>query len=361
MAKATTTNKVIIERSHLLSALSAATSAVETRNTYPILANVHLSTSEDRLTVRGTDLDIEITTSVPCSGDMPAITAPAKKLADIVKKLDAGNEITLEWADEVLTVKSGRSRFKLGTIDAASFPDLAAPDFTTTFDIDLDAMFSRVEFAISNEETRYYLNGIFLLGAADKLTAVATDGHRLAKQVVTAADQPWPEFAGIIVPRKTVGVVPKGVVTVSVGNGKIRFAQGSTVILSKLIDGTFPDYERVIPKSNDKIMTADRASLIGALERVATVMDGRKGVKLSMTADSVALEGTGDHDSANDEVAAGYDAEPMEIGFSATYLGDVLRAVAGTGVTMAFNDAGSPTVLTGENDNWLSILMPMRV
>ena len=356
-----TTSRLVMERSHLLAALSAVTSIVETRNTYPILANILLSTGEDRLTIRGTDLDIQITTSVPANGTLPTITAPAKKLADIVKKLDAGSEITLEWADEVLTVKSGKSRFKLGTIPAESFPELAAPAFTTTFDIDLAAMFGRVEFAISNEETRYYLNGIFLLGAPDKLTAVATDGHRLVKQVEPATTEAWPAFNGIIVPRKTVGVVPKGVVTVSIANNKIRFAQGETIILSKLIEGTFPDYERVIPKTNDKILTADRATLIGALDRVATVMDGRKGVKLSMTDDQVALEGTGDHDSANDEVSGAYAAEPMEIGFSATYLGDVLRAVSGSEVRFAFNDAGSPTVITGDNDNWLSVLMPMRV
>lgn len=358
MAKA---NKLTMERSHLLAALSAVTSVVETRNTYPILANVLLSTGEDSLTVRGTDLDIQITTSVPASGSLPTITAPAKKLADIVKKLDAGAEITLEWADEVLTVKSGKSRFKLGTIDAASFPELEAPAFATTFEIDLAAMFGRVEFAISNEETRYYLNGIFLLGHAERLTAVATDGHRLVKQIEPATTEAWPAFTGIIVPRKTVGVVPKGVVTVSIGDNKIRFAQGNTVILSKLIEGTFPDYERVIPKANDKILTAERALLIGALDRVATIMDGRKGVKLSMTDDQVALEGTGDHDSANDEVVGVYAAEPMEIGFSATYLADVLRAVSGAEVRFAFNDAGSPTVITGDNDNWLSVLMPMRV
>lgn len=359
MAKATPPAKLTIERAALLSALSGVARIVEARNTYPILANVLLTTADDRLTVRGTDLDIEITTSVPCEGALPAITAPAKKLADIVKRLDAGGEITLEWADEVLTVKSGRSRFKLATIGAESFPELKSAPYTTTFETDLSAMFGRVEFAISNEETRYYLNGIYLLGRNETLTAVATDGHRLAKQIEPLVGVP--DFIGVIVPRKTVSIVPKGVAIVSLSETKIRFEQGDTVIISKLIEGTFPDYERVIPKSNDRILTVDKAALTSALDRVSVVMDGRRGVKLSMADDRVVLDGTGDHDSATDEVPAGYTAEPFAIGYSATYLGDVLRAVNGSEVKFALKDEGSPTVLTGDNDNWLSVLMPMRV
>jgi len=275
-----------VERAALLSALAAVTKVVEAKNTYPILANVHLSVADGRLTIRGTDLDIEYTTSVPAEGDLPTTTAPAKMLHDIVRKFPAGAEVTLEL-DGVLVVKAGRSRFKLAVLDADSFPTLAQNEYTATFKIDLSALFAPVAFAISDEETRYYLNGIYLHNPGSELRAVATDGHRLARHsAATVGDLP-----GVIVPKKTVALIPAGEVTVSLSQTKIRVEHGDSVLVSKLIEGTFPDYERVTPKNNDKSLVVNRAAMLAAVDRVSTIASDRggKAVKLDVTDGTLSL------------------------------------------------------------------------
>ncbi len=355
--------KLTVERADLVAALSAVARVVEARNTIPILANVHLSFANDRLTVRGTDLDIEITTSVPASGELPTTTAPAKTLLEIVKKFPAGAEVTLELEGETLLVKSGRSRFKLACLSAESFPGTKDTTFGAAFDVDLAGLFAPVQFAISNEPTRYYLNGIYLAGQAERLTAVATDGHRLAKHVLPASGDVWPAFAPIIVPTKTVGVVPQGVIGVSVSDTKVRLQKGDTTIVSKLIEGVFPDFERVIPKNNERIVTADRAALIAAVDRVGTVASERGGkvVKFDVAGDLITLTVQAENDSASDEVAADYAGEAaVESGMNARYLQDILGAITGATVTMAFSESLGPILLRGDNDNWLGVQMPMR-
>lgn len=352
-------NGLTVERAHLVAALSTVARVIESRNTYPILANVHLSVAGDRLTVRGTDLDIEITTSIPATGTLPTTTAPAKTLLDIAKKFPAGAEIALNLDDQTLIVKSGKSRFKLGVLPAEGFPELKSDDFGDAFALDLEALFEPVRFAISNEETRFWLCGIYLLGANDQLTAVATDGHRLAKHVLPGD---WPEFKGIIVPAKTVGVVPSGQVKVAAGSTKIRIEHGDTVIISKLIEGTYPDYERVIPRNNELALTADRAALLASTDRVATVASDRSGgvIKLTMEPGVVALTVRGDTDSASDEVAVDYSGPPVESGVSARYLREMLSAVSGSSVQLAFGEALGPILVQGENDSWTGVQMPMR-
>ena len=349
-----------LERADLVAALTTVVRIVETRNTYPILANVHLSVAADRLTVRGTDLDIEITTSVPVSGDLPTTTAPAKTLLEIVKKFPAGSEVTLEMDGETLIVKSGRSRFKLAVIAAASFPDMKASEFDAELDVDLAALFAPVAFAISSETTRYYLCGIYLAGDGKQLTSVATDGHRLAKHVLPDSAA---KFDAIIIPAKTVGVVPQGTVSVAVNREKVRFTTGHTVIVSKLIEGTFPDFERVIPKSNDRLVVVDRGALQSAVDRVGTVASERGGkvVAFAVNGEVITLTVQAENDSATDEVAAEYDGEPVDSGMNARYLQDILAAVTGDKVTLAFGDSLGPILLRGDNDNWLGVQMPMRV
>jgi len=351
-----------IERADLVAALTTVARIVETRNTYPILANVHLSVADERLTVRGTDLDIEITTSVPADGDLATTTAPAKTLLEIVKKFPAGSEVTLELEGETLIVKSGRSRFKLAVIAASSFPDMKVSDFDAEFDVDLSGFFAPVQFAISTEATRYYLNGIYLAGAVNQLTAVATDGHRLAKHVLPSAATPWPAFAAIIIPTKTVGVVPQGEVKVAVNSEKIRFTTGHTTIISKLIEGTFPDFERVIPKGNDRLVVTSRAALQAAVDRVGTVASERGGkvVAFAVDGDVIILTVQAENDSATDEVGAEYEGTPVDSGMNARYLQDILAAVTGEKVTLAFGDSLGPILLRGDNDNWTGVQMPMR-
>lgn len=359
MAKAKPAAGLTVERGHLVAALGTVIKAVETRNTYPILANVYLAADDGFLTLRGTDLDIEITTRIPATGTLAATTLPARKLNDIARKFDAGAEITLEQDGDAVTVKSGRSRFKLAALPADSFPDLKSGKFTASFSADLAAMFAPVQFAISNEETRYYLNGVFLHSTGDETRAVATDGHRLARVTVPTLG----EIPAVIIPRKTVGLLPDGVVSVELSDTKIRLRQGETTILSKLIEGTFPDYDRVTPKNNDKALVVDRAAMIAAVERVGTIANERGGktVRLDLASDSVTLTVTVDGETAEDELAAEYGDEPMSIGFNAGYLAEILRTATGERVTLELGDAGGPALIRGGDAGWQAVLMPMRV
>lgn len=348
-----------IERSALVAALTQASKAVETRNTFPILANVLLSSQDGQLHLRATDLDIEITTSAPCTGDLPTTTAPARTLLDIAKKTAPGSEITLAVEGEHLVVKSGRSRFKVATIDPEAFPELKQPAYTTGITLDFSALVAPVTFAMSNEETRFYLNGVFLHTSNGRLRAVATDGHRLAAVFGPELELP----AGIIVPRKTVGLIPEGQVTVDIGEGRIRFVQGDTTIVSKLVEGAFPDYERVIPKENDKLVTLENKALLTAVGRVGVFASERAGkaVRLEVAPGQVVLSVTGEDGQADDEITADYDGEPFEIGYNARYLAELVGAVEGDKVTFEIRDGGSPARITGGNPDWCGVLMPMRV
>lgn len=259
-----------IERATLLHVLTGVAKVVEARNTIPILSNVVLTIKEGQLHIRATDLDIEVSASVPLlDAQEGALTVAAKLLTDIVKK--SGTEVTLEAKDGTLTVKSGRSNFKLPTLPVEDFPTLQTGTFDTEFDVDLSAIVSPVAFALSNEETRYYLCGVYLHNVDGQLVAVATDGHRLARQEGKTA----PEFEGIILPSKLVGMLPKGTVKFAVSANKVRITTPGMVIISKLIDGTFPQYERVIPRNNDKMMSVNRDALLQAAERVSVVSDGK--------------------------------------------------------------------------------------
>lgn len=348
-----------VDRADLVSALSAVARIIESCNTIPVLANVHLSVAEGRLTVRGTDLDIQVTTSVTAAGDLKTTTAPARTLLEVAKKFPAGAEVTVDLEDDALIVKSGRSRFKLATLDAKLFPDIKAETYDADFEVDLDSLFAPVRFAISTDSARYHLNGVYLNGEPGLLTAVATDGHRLAKHVLPGE---WPDFTAVIVPTKFAGTVPQGPVTVSVNATKIRVKHGDTTIVSKLIEGTFPDYERVIPVNNDRVVTANRTDLIAAVDRVATVASDRGGktVKFEADGDAITLTVRADHDSASDELATDYDGLPVETGMNAAYLKDILGAVTGASVSLAFSAEMSPILLRGDNDNWLGVQMPMR-
>lgn len=345
-----------IERNALLHVLTSVTKVVESRNTMPILGNVALIIDQGQLTVRGTDLDIEVTASLPLmDAEDGAITVPAKLLTDIVKK--AGTELSLATEPNKLTIKSGRSRFSLPTLPVDDLPTLAAGAFDAEFDVDLSAIVSPVAFAMSTEETRYYLKGVHLHTIEGQLVAVATDGHRLARQ----NGQEAPAFEGIILPAKLVNLLPKGTVKFAVSNTKVRITTDDATITSKLIDGTFPDYRRVIPSNNDNRLKVKRDDLLQAAERVAVVADNRRrAVKLSITADAVALELRYESNVADDSIVASYDGEPMSIGFNGQYLGDAMRAFDGGEVVIALADSGSPAVVTGSNEGLLVVLMPMR-
>lgn len=348
--------KLLIGRAELARVLTNVGRVVESRNTIPILSHFMLTAAGGGLAVTGTDLDIVVTASGKADIEQDgAVCVDAKLLSDIAKKA-GDSDISLSLADDKLIVKSGRSRFSLATLPSQDFPNFGTSAFTAEFDIDLAALFAPVTFAISTEETRYYLNGIFLKGGQSE--AVATDGHRLARN----RGPELPDFAGIIVPRKTVGLLPKGTARVSVSDTKIRVVAGDFVLTSKLIDGTFPDYNRVIPKENGKIIVVDRDAMMKAADRVVTISNERgKAVKLSIAPGAIAMSARSDVGDAQDEVAADYSGEPIDIGFNSLYVRDIFAVLPAGSVTIKLADSGSPAVIVGGLDGWDGVLMPVRV
>ena len=371
--------RVTLERANLLKSLNHVHRVVERRNTIPILSNVLLRAEGSSLQMTATDLDLEVNEAAPAQVEQAgATTVPAHLLYDIVRKLPDGAEVMLATEPDgaTMSVVTGRSQFRLQCLPESDFPQLAAGDFGHTFRLESTALKRLIEatqFAISTEETRYYLNGIYLHTAERDsdivLRAVATDGHRLAR-VEMAAPDGAEAIAGIIIPRKTVGEVqklvddPDLVVTVEVSDSKIRLTIGSVVLTSKLIDGTFPDYQRVIPSGNDRDMTMDRKSFTDAVDRVSTVSSERgRAVKLALSDGQLTLTvNNPDSGSATEELPAEYESEAMEIGFNARYLLDVAGQLSSNDIKFKFADAGSPTLIEDPDDaDALYVLMPMRV
>lgn len=370
--------RATVERSHLLKSLSHVHRVVERRNTIPILSNVLLSADGSSLTVKATDLDIEVTETVPADIGQPgATTVPAHILYDIVRKLPDGAEVSLDTGDGAqLALSSGRSNFTLQVLPDTDFPDLTTGEFPSRFSLPaaaLKKLIDRTQFAISTEETRYYLNGIYLhavkVGDKPLLRAVATDGHRLAQAQMDAPEGAG-QMAGIIVPRKTVGEIQKLVeepetnVDIEVSETKIRITIGPVVLTSKLIDGTFPDYVRVIPQGNDKTMKVDRAEFASAVDRVSTISSERgRAVKLGLSDGKMVLAvNNPDSGSATEELGVDYSSDAIEIGFNSRYLLDVAGQLETGTAEFHFADSGSPTLINDEGEtNALYVLMPMRV
>ncbi|NNU59760.1 DNA polymerase III subunit beta [Ochrobactrum soli] len=344
--------RVTIDRSQLAHALATVNRAIESRNSIPILANVLLAVEDGQLRLTGTDLDVEITTSLPVLDCQPgSVTVPGKMLADIAKR--ATGDVTLALDGGRLTVASGRSRYKLDVLPAEDFPSFSAGKFDTTLELDLATLVAPCVHCISTDETRYYLAGVYLHTVDGRLVAVATDGHRLMRNTGPAGGLEY----GVILPRKLVGLLPKGAVTVELSPNKVRVTSGSTVITSKLIDGTFPDYVRVIPTGNSNVLTVDRQALMKAVERVAAVADDKSRAVKFAVGDVLRLMLA---DKASDEVSIEFEGEPLEIGFNARYVNDMLGALDEPNVRFALGDAGSPAVIKGEGE-WTAVLMPVRV
>ncbi|MEP0940911.1 MAG: DNA polymerase III subunit beta [Rhizobiaceae bacterium] len=370
--------RVTLERSNLLKSLNHVQRVVERRNTIPILSNVLLKADEGVLTLKATDLDIEVTETTPASIEQSgATTVSAHMLYDIVRKLPDGSEVMMAVSDDNgLSLVSGRSQFRLQMLPESDFPDLTAGEFSHTFRMaceDFKTLIDRTQFAISTEETRYYLNGIYFHTVEDeselKLRAVATDGHRLAQAQTTAPDGSA-GMPGIIVPRKAVAEVqklleePDASVTVELSDTKIRFTVNQVVMTSKLIDGTFPDYNRVIPSGNDKELVLDRATFASAVDRVSTISSDRgRAVKLSLTDGQLVLSvNNPDSGSAEEEIAVGYGADALDIGFNSRYLLDITNQLSADETTFMLADPGSPTLIREKGEaGALYVLMPMRV
>jgi DNA polymerase-3 subunit beta len=372
--------KVVLERNALLKTLGHVQSVVEKRNTIPILANVLIRAEKNGVSFTATDMDLEMNEKV--AGDVAktgARTAPAHTLYDIVRKLPDGAQVEISAGDagNQLTLSSGRSNFKLGCLPVDDFPQMAEGDLQHRFTLssgDLKTIIDRTRFAMSTEETRYYLNGIFLhttktKGDVGVLRAVATDGHRLARLEMPAPREAS-AISGVILPRKTVNEVRKlldevsGDITVALSASKARFAFENVVVTSKLIDGTFPDYERVIPTGNDKSLEINAKDFAMAVDRVATISSEKsRAIKLSLGKNILTLSANSpEAGSAVEEIEVAYKGEPIEIGFNARYLLDILAQIEGSGAKFSMADAASPTIVQDSSDaSALYVLMPMRV
>lgn len=371
--------KVTIERSALVKALGHVQSVVERRNTIPILSNVLMQAEGGALTLTATDLDIEVSESAPADvAAKGAATASALMLHDIVRKLPDGAQIrlALEPEESRLQITAGRYEGSLAVLPDEDFPTLASDDMDVRFTMpaaDLVRLFAKARFAMSQEETRYYLNGVYLHAASEGSTkllrAAATDGHRLAR-----LDAPLPAGAektpGVIVPRKAVAELARllddadETVEIAVSEAKIRFGFGAGHLTSKLIDGSFPDYERVIPKSNANIMRVETKDFAAAVDRVSTVSaDRTRSIKLALEADRLRLTvNNPEAGSALEELSVDFGGEPLEIGFNARYLLDVAGQIDGETATFRLADPSSPTVIVDEEDERaLYVLMPLRV
>lgn len=371
--------KINVERGAFLKALSHVQSVVERRNTIPILSNVLIEAGKGTLKLTATDLDIEIVESIPADVlRNGSATAPAHMLYDIVRKLPDGSQVQAELLTSEggrLAVSAGSIRFELACLPKEDFPQMAAGALPHRFRLaadDLKRLIDKTRFAMATDETRFYLMGIHMHATKDKkkmLRAVATDGHRLARFELDlpegAADMP-----GIIVPRKTVTELRRllddadGAIETSLSDTKIQFTFGGVELTSKLIDGTFPDYQRVIPAGNDKSLALESKEFSQSVDRVSTISaDKTRAVKLAVAKDKVTLSVVNpESGTATEELGATYSAAGMEIGFNAKYLLDITSQIEGKEIRFLLSDAGSPTIIEdGEDGRSLYVLMPMRV
>jgi DNA polymerase-3 subunit beta len=370
--------KLTIDRAALLRSLNHVQSVVEKRNTIPILSNVLMKAEDGTLFLTTTDMDLEINEAVAADVATPgATTAPAHTFHDIVRKLpeSASVELELDTAGNIMTIKAGRSTFKLSCLPTGDFPELGADALDSKFSISADnlrALIDRTKFAMSTEETRYYLNGIYLHASESDginvLRSVATDGHRLAR-----FDMPLPEGAenipGVIIPRKAVGELRKLIedaadsIEISLSESKIRFAFDHIVLTSKLIDGTFPNYEQVIPSGNDKVIEVNPALFSGAIDRVSTISDGKsRAVKIALNNNTMTLSANSPEAGSATEDLEIHGNDNLEIGFNARYLLDITSQIAGEGCRLTLADAASPTIIQDTADlSSLYVLMPLRV
>jgi DNA polymerase-3 subunit beta len=369
----------VIERSNLLKSLGHVQSVVEKRGTIAVLSNVKIEAKGDGVELTATDMDLAVVEKAQATVNKNgATTVPAHMFYDIVRKLPEGAQIECSINDDgsKMTIRSGHSRFSLGCLPIEDFPVMADGDLNHHFSLksaECQALAEKPSFAISTEETRYYLNGIYLhvagSGNGKVLRAVATDGHRLARIEIAlpagAANMP-----GVIIPRKAIHELKKlleegeGDVQISLSDSKIRFVYGNAVLVSKLIDGNFPDYERVIPSSNDKIMEVDCRLFSQAVDRVSVISSEKsRAIKFHIENGKLTLSATSaEHGTATEEVDVTYSASAIEVGFNSRYMLEMMSQIEGDTAQFLLNDGASPAIVRDTGDvSSLYVIMPMRV
>ncbi len=362
------------KRDDLLVPLQSVCGIVEKRQTLPILANVLITKAGDALSVLSTDIEMQITTRAvgKLGPEDVAITVGGRKLQDILRSLPDDSDLAVSIDDQKLSVRAGRSRFSLQTLPAEDYPRMApAEGETVTLRLpqrEIKRLLSLVQYAMAQQDIRYYLNGLLLVAAGNELRMVATDGHRLA--FASEKLEEGLSTAEAILPRKTVQELNRlladtdDVLEMNLAANQVTFRFGGIELISKLIDGKFPDYERVIPKSYSQQIRLDRISLLKALQRVAILTNEKfRGVRLVLTTGSLRIASSNsEHEEAQEELEIDYTGEPIDIGFNVNYLLDVLNNVSGNEVSLHLSDANSSALLTlPENDSFKYVVMPMRV
>ncbi len=365
--------KFTISREAFLQPLSQVIGVVERRQTLPILANFMLVARDGRLTVTGTDMEVELISSVSADVTQDGeITIPARKLIEIMKALPDGAQISLSVSDEKVTLSAGRSRYTLATLPASEFPatdQVETLENITVSEASLKNMMDKTSFAMANQDVRYYLNGLLFDFSQKQLSAIATDGHRLAVCDLDAEV----ELAGdrqLIVPRKGVMELArmlsasKEEVTLAIGRNHIRLVKGNTIFTSKLIDGRFPDYKAVIPVGADKQMLVDRVLFTKALQRASILSNEKyKGVRLEASGSTIKIIAHNpQHEEAVEEIEAELNFERLAVGFNVTYLLDALMAIETETVSLELIDANSSCLLSApDSDVNRHVVMPLKL
>ena len=365
--------KIKTNRETLLEPLLQINGVVERRQTLPILANVLIKCETDQIALTATDLDVEVQTSMPanCSEEYE-LTLPARKLLDICKALPANAEIEIDVDNDRATLKSGRGRYSLGMLSASEYPVIESIDTQSEFSItekQLKTLIDKTAFAMAQQDVRYYLNGLLLEITSDRLRAVATDGHRLALSDI-AADLADIEERKVILPRKAVLELGRLLsdsdeeVRIALSKNHARFQQGNTLFTSKLIDGRFPDYERVIPASGGSVLEANRDELKQALQRASILSNEKyRGIRFSFAENILTLVANNpEQEEAEEAVDVTYSGDEMSIGFNVGYVLDVLNVIDTETVLLTVTDPNSSAIMTnkGQEDNRY-VIMPMRL
>ncbi len=364
------------QRDSLLAPLQSVSGIVEKRHTLPILSNVLLEKKGDALTFLATDIEIQITTSTAIAGGDgdSAVTVGARKLQDILRSLPDSSEISLNLEDKRLLVKAGKSRFSLQTLPAEDFPRMAIsdadPKAIAVTQKQFRHLLAQTQFSMAAQDVRYYLNGLLLLAEGSELRAVATDGHRLAFASMSLGENVSLPRQELILPRKTVLELNRllsdseDLVEIEMTSNQIRFQFGSISLVSKLIDGKFPDYERVVPSTLKNKVVLNRSVLLQSMVRAAILTNEKfRGVRMVLSAGSLKImAANAEHEEAQEEIEVDYSGDSIDVGFNVGYLLDVLNNTSSELIEWGFNDAGSSALLTiPGNERFKYVVMPMRI
>ena len=369
------------QRDALLKPLQTVTGIVERRHTLPILSNVLISKNQQTISFCSTDIEMQIRTSTEmAAGDEPlSTTVAARKLLDILRALPDQPEITVSYTNKKLSLAQGKAKFSLQTLPAEDFPTVVSADqypaSITLPQRTLKQLLHLVHFAMAQQDIRYYLNGLLLVIDQSSLKAVATDGHRLAFSAVTQGSKEVQinidgERQEVIIPRKAIIECQRllddsdSPVTIDLASNQARFRFGQVELLSKLIEGKFPDYQRVIPAQHQKIVSIQREQFLGALQRAAILTtDKFKGVRLTLSIGSLKISSTNaEQEEASDDIEVDYSGESVDIGFNVQYLIDVLSNLRSNTVQITLQDSNASALITSESDpDFKYVVMPMRI